>query len=136
MNDNTTRHGDALFQDTGADGTGTLAAVRNGMTVVDVTGEEVGTVEHVKLGDPAAVTAHGSTPAPADLGSILVAAVVGSEPDVPEPKHSQLLRYGFVKVDGSGLTDADRYVRGDKVLGVSGDTVWLKVRKDQLLVED
>ncbi len=47
------------------------------------------------------------------------------EPDVPEPLRSQLLRTGFIKVDGSGLADADRYIGADRISEVSGATVRL-----------
>jgi hypothetical protein len=58
------------------------------------------------------------------------------EPDVPGPLRAQLLRYGFVKVDGPGLTDTDRYVRSDRIASVSGDTVTLSVSKDRLAEEE
>jgi len=111
--------------------------VTEGMMVVDASGDEVGKVEYVQMGDPEAATTEGNElPEPGLIGSI-GQAIFGDErePDVPEPKRSQLLRYGFLKVDGAGLTDADRYVRGDMVAGVSGDTVTLRVAKDQLTAE-
>lgn len=40
-----------------SDGHGPITGVREGMRVVDVTGDEVGTVQEVRLGDSGAVTA-------------------------------------------------------------------------------
>ncbi len=137
MNDDTMRNDAPLFQDADGPGNEALAHVRNGMRVVDSTGEEVGTVEFVKMGDPRAATARGSTdPGGTSIVGMALDAAFGDEPDLPEAKRSQLLRYGYIKVDGSGLGDTDDYVQGDKVADVSGDTVWLTVRKEQLLAED
>ena len=137
MNDHATSNEGALFQTMDAPSTSALEVVRVGIAVEDATGDDVGTVEYVKMGDRSAATARGSiTPGDSDFVRIGLEALAGEEPDVPEPKRSQLLRYGFIKVDGSGLTDTDRYVRGDKVRDVVDETVRLKVRKDQLLAED
>ncbi len=113
--------------------------IQEGMTVVDLAGEKVGKVEYVQFGDPQAVTTEGNEPGrPAGLIGEAAMAVFGDErePDVEEPLRSQLLRYGFIKVDGPGLTDKDRYVRADLIGNVSDDIVTLKVSKDQLPRED
>ncbi len=83
--------------------------VREGMTVVDVADERLGTVAYVRRGDPRAVA-----PASGD-----------DEPAVPEPERSELLRCGFIKIEGPDLSDTDRYVKGDRIAAVSGDTVRL-----------
>ena len=137
MNDDTMNNNAALFQDADAPGTEALTHVHDGMGVVDSTGEEVGTVEFVKMGNPRATTMRGSTdPGGTSIVGMALDAAFGDEPDLPAAKRSQLLRYGYIKVDGSGLGDTDGYVRGDKVADVSGDTVRLTVRKEQLLTED
>jgi hypothetical protein len=105
------------------------------MSAVDSTGRELGTVELVRMGDPDAVTTRGNEPAPAEVVEAVSAAVFGSEPEVPEPKRSQLIRLGFIKIDGPGLSDTDRYVRSDHISAVSGERVVLAVSKEQLLVE-
>jgi hypothetical protein len=121
----------------GGSGAGQIAQVTDGMTVVDSAGEKVGDVEYVQMGDPQAATTRGNEPDEPGLIGQVGMAILGDErePDVPEPKRSQLLRYGFIKVDGPGLTDADRYVRSDRIAGVSGDTVTLTVPKDELPTE-
>jgi hypothetical protein len=112
-----------------------LELVVRDMAVVDRAGERVGTVEYVQMGDPEAVTTQGEDYQTPGIIRDVVRSVVGAEPDVPEPLRSRLLRHGFIKVDGPGLTDTDRYVRGDYVASVSGDTVTLTVAKDRLAEE-
>lgn len=111
-----------------------LAQIREGMTVVDATGEEVGTVEYVKMGDPQAATTEGAV---ADRDNTLIedaarAFGADAEPDVPEPFRSELLREGFVKVDGPGWFGADRYLRAVDISDVTMDTVRLRVAKEAL----
>jgi hypothetical protein len=107
--------------------------IQEGMRVVDVNGEDLGKVDHIKMGDPDAATVERDVyGGPGDL----IAAFVGEgEPDVPEPLRSRLLRHGYVKIDGKGWIDTDRYVTADAIGGVSGDTVTLTVNKDRLLTE-
>jgi hypothetical protein len=131
MHDNTTRHGDQLF----AMDADLIAMVQEGMTVQDVTGEELSTVERVKMGDPDAATTRGSTNQRDASAVDILASVFGGGTDVPEPKRSQLLRYGFIRIDGAGLTDSDRFVRADKIKQVAGDIVTLAISKQQLLTE-
>ncbi len=124
-----------LFDDVGEPENTVLSQVRAGMRVVDVAGNEIGTVDDVKMGNLEAATPAGST---TDRGGPIIdifAAAFGAEPDVPEAERAQLLRYGYIKVDGSGLGSGDWYVRGDRVRAVSDDTVTLSVGKDALINE-
>ncbi len=107
-------------------GAGAIERVHEGMPVVDAAGENVGTVAYVKMGDPQAVTTQGNEPSePGLLGAIPAPVAREREPDVPEPLRSQLLRSGFIKVDGPGLADAARYMGSDRISEVSGSTVRL-----------
>jgi hypothetical protein len=106
--------------------------VHHGMRVVDASGEEIGNVEDIKLGDPRAATV---SPASQPDPGLIAAFFGGVEPDVPEPLRSRLLRFGYVKVDGKGWIDTDRYITADKIASVTGDTVTLTVDKDRLLEE-
>ena len=124
-----------LFDDVGDQPSTALKRVRTGMRVVDVAGNEIGTVDDVKMGNPEAASTSGSGSVPTDLVTAFTTSAFGFAADVPEPKRSQLLRYGYVKIDGSGLGDSDRYVRGDRVRDVSDDTVILSVGKDRLIGE-
>jgi hypothetical protein len=109
--------------------------VREGMNVVDAAGQEIGRVELVRMGDPQAATPRGNMPAPSGLIEALREVFAGDESSIPEAKREQLLRMGFIKIDGPGLADTDRYVRSDQISHVAGDTVTLTVTKDQLPAE-
>jgi hypothetical protein len=109
--------------------------VRDGMRVVDSAGRTVGDVAYVQMGDAEAATTRGAAQAASGIVQAFV-DVGESEPDVPEPLRSRLLRHGFVKIDGPGLTDTDRYVRADRIAGVVGEVVTLTVPREELPVEE
>ncbi len=132
VNDNT----DAALETTGsmmADSAASqiISQVRAGMTVVDATGENLGTVDYVRMGDPGAATVGADTPA--DPGFFEAIFAGQNEPDLPEPLRSPLLRLGFIKIDGEGWIDTDRYVTADLIDRVSGDTVILTADKNRIL---
>ena len=86
--------------------------VREGMTVVDVAEQELGTIAYVGRGER-------------QEASTSTALEDEGEPDVPEPERSELLRSGFIKVEGPVLSNGDRYVKSDRIAAISGDTVRL-----------
>jgi hypothetical protein len=108
-----------------------IAAVRRGMSVVDIAGERVGTVELVQMGDPEAGTPHGRTTG-GPVGEV-TGAPRGAEPRVAAELASQLERVGFVKVDGRGILHRDVYVAAVQVKDVVGDVVHLGVSRTELL---
>jgi hypothetical protein len=118
------------------DGARGIELVREGMHVYDSAGVEIGTVEYVRMGDPAAVTTRGNETEVGGFIRGIADTIVGSEPDVPQPLKDRLARTGFVKIDGPGLADTDRYVSADRIASVDGDRVTLGVTKDQLPVEE
>lgn len=129
----TTTDNDDIFSGTDK---GPIELVRKGMRVIDAAGEEIGKVEFIKMGDPEARTVGADQER--DGGFIQdIAAAFGydSEPDVPPALRARLLRFGFIRIDGSNLTDGDLYVLADKIAGVSSDTVRLVLKKDQLMTE-
>ena len=111
-----------------------LSRIQEKMKVVDVNGDEIGKVDAVMMGDPQAVTTAGQEDM--GTGSLVSAAAQafggGSEPDVPEPFRSELLREGFIKVDGKGWLDTDRYLRASDIADVTADEVRLRVAKESL----
>lgn len=113
-----------------------LRQIHEGMHVRDARGRDLGKVSYVKMGDPEAATTQGNDRQPGPLGQIAY-AVVGeqTEPDVPEPFRSQLLRSGFFKVDGPGLFGTDRYVAPDQVARITETTISLSVTRDHLVQE-
>ena len=116
-----------------------LSKIHNGMTVYDQSQVEIGTVEYVQFGDddplkpvPRAVT-------PGETGERsraewLVESVldVFSPDNLPETLRQRLLLYGFIRVDGPGLFDADRYIFPNQIQSVDGKRVTLKVSKNEL----
>ena len=117
---------------------GPIAMVQDHMKVVDANGEDLGKVEYIKLGDPQTATTSGqemgvggAVDALGDVGDVLLGE--DTEPDVEEPLRSQLLRTGFVKIDGKGWFGTDRYVPADQIASVTDDTVRLSVTKDQMV---
>jgi hypothetical protein len=112
-----------------------MARIREGMRVVDAAGEDVGKVEYFEMGNPEAATAAGNEPQPSS--GLLEAAAESitpgeAEPDVPEPLRTRLVRTGFIKIDGPGLLEADRYVSSERIRDVSAERVHLAVRKSDL----
>jgi Uncharacterized protein conserved in bacteria (DUF2171) len=119
-------------------GTDPIGRVHEGMHVVDSSGEDIGRVESVSMGDPQASTTAGNEERgrPGALGAVADAFGGEREPDVPEPLRSRLVREGYIKVDGPNLLDTDRYVPSEYVRDVSEDRVQLSVPKDRLTKED
>ncbi|UFU05863.1 DUF2171 domain-containing protein [Ruania halotolerans] len=111
---------------------GPITEVREGMTVFDSTGEKVGTVREIQMGDPQAATAKGQDSGNTGgiVGSIADAFSTGSLPDAAKER---LARLGFVRVDASGLFAGDRYAASDEVAAVRDDALHLSVPGDQLI---
>lgn len=133
MEQDATRGGDAFPpMDKGA-----IEQIREGMKVVDAAGEALGKVEIVKMGDPQVVTTEGQ--APPERGGLVrdFAAAFGfeAEPRIPPALAERMMRTGFIKIDGKGWIDTDRYVPADQIAGVSADTVRLSVSKTDLVEE-
>jgi len=111
------------------------------MTVYDRTDQKIGTVERVHFGAVSQEAAtHGGGPAttasPGAHESSLIgdfAKAIFPADEVPEPLRQRLLRYGFIRIDSTGLFAADRYVTPDQIAGVSEDRVTLRVTRDELI---
>ena len=149
-NDNTSPLGDVST-------TETLTNVREGMKVVDASGDDIGTVRTLRSGDTSSSTVDDAGGMAEDVGVVAVpggtgtggstgigagsgipgvfgtTAGGGDEPNVGEPAYSRLTRVGFIKIDSKGLFASDRYAGADQVDRVDGDTVYLSVGKDDLI---
>ncbi|SBT50558.1 hypothetical protein [Micromonospora auratinigra] len=114
---------------------GVISRVTTGMRVVDSTGVEVGTVDLVQRGDPAAVTVQ--APAGTDPGSSLdelIESAAVEEPDVPADLAARLLRSGYLKV--SLARTGAVYVPAERISGVTDEGVRLDVPAAQLPPEE
>jgi hypothetical protein len=111
-----------------------LDLVREGMKVIDASGDEIGKVEFVKMGDPEAATVSpAAVPRQGGLLDTVADAVTPPDAgDLPEALAGELLRVGYLRIDTKGWFNKDRFVPGDAVSGVVGDTVQLSVMKDEL----
>ena len=78
-----------------------IERVQEGMRVIDANGDDIGYVQHLKMGDPEAVTTAGNEPT-VSAGYVPLSDDA-DEPQVPEPIRSDLLRVGYIKVDGPNL---------------------------------
>ncbi|MEU5530105.1 hypothetical protein ABZ744_24530 [Micromonospora chersina] len=114
-----------------------VSRVTTGMRVVDSTGVEVGTVDLVQRGDPAAVTVQ--APAPVDPGSSLdelIGSAAAEEPDVPADLAARLLREGYLKVSTELARTGAVYVLADRIAAVTDDGVRLTVPAAELPPEE
>jgi hypothetical protein len=111
-----------------------IERVQEGMHVIDADGKDIGSVQSLKMGDPEALTTEGNEPT-VSAGYIPL-TTDADEPAVPEPLRSDLLRVGYVKVDGPDLFDNDRYLRADVIERVEGDKVYLRLPAARLARED
>ena len=110
-----------------------IARVTEGMRVVDAAGTELGRVELVRMGDPAAVTTEGQRVGEPDgLVETIAETVSGPEPDLPPSLAARLERVGYIKIDGKGVFAADRYAAADQIADVSDEAVTLTVPGEQL----
>jgi hypothetical protein len=119
-----------------------LDRVREGMTVVDDGGRDLGKVVSLRLGDPGAVSMTGNEPRGGDLVEADPpflddqAFMMGTPPvyagehhalrDVPVSVREHLLRGGFIEVDGHGLDGAERLIPSDRIREVSEDVVTVR----------
>jgi hypothetical protein len=94
------------------------------MRVVDAKGDEVGTVESLKIGSADAATEEGQTADREDgLFEDLVAGLAGDGDDLPDQQRARMLRLGYIKVDRKGLFKDDVYVASDDIRRVGDDAV-------------
>lgn len=114
------------------DDQGPIAAVHAGMTVVDSDGEEIGTVEDVRMGDDG-VTAGRQDRGALDelLGAVRDAVTTGE--GVPEPERARLERAGYLRIDAVGFLSGSKYAAADEVAAVQGDVVRLSVPGSRLV---
>jgi hypothetical protein len=119
-----------------------LDRIREGMSVVDDGGRDLGKVTHLRLGDPGAVSMEGNEPRRGELieadppflddqaFAMGTPPVYADEPDalrdLPVSLREHLLRGGFIEVDGHGLDGAERLIPSDRIREVSDDVVTVR----------
>jgi uncharacterized protein YrrD len=113
--------------------TGPIRDVTDGMTVVDASGETVGTVDEVHLADAGAATGAGQSPDEPGGPVVWIADAFRAGGELSQQAQDHLTRVGYVRVDARGLFSGHRYVGADEIATVMGDQVRLSVAADQLL---
>ncbi len=116
-----------IFSDT-VEG-GPISEVMIGDKVVDSTGNEVGKVKFVKMGDPNAVTTEGQEDD--DPGILGLGGDSYDLGGLPEQARNQLLRVGFIHIDVSWADD--RFAGAGQIARVENNTVYLSVPEANLI---
>ncbi|MEU4363015.1 hypothetical protein [Promicromonospora sp. NPDC023987] len=111
---------------------GPIREVTTGMTVVDAGGEEVGTVDEVRMADAGAVTGAGQSSETSGNVLTSLAEIFSTDSGMSEQAQERLARLGYVRVDASGMFAGHRYVEADQIASVAGTEVRLSVAADQL----
>ena len=111
---------------------GPISQVMIGDTVVDSTGNEVGTVKFVKMGDPTAITDAGQEDT--DPGFLGLGGDSYDMGDLPEQARNQLMRVGFIHIDVSWA--GDRFAGAGQIARVENNTVYLSVPEANLIGQD
>ena len=118
-----------------------LAQIKEGMTVVDSAGDDVGKVSFVQMadvndpdentgardGDVGLLDLTGDDDNDKSDG-LLDVLDIETGPGVTD----RMVRRGFVKIDASGLFSGDKYVVADDISVVEADTVRLSIPKDSI----
>jgi len=116
---------------------GILGQVKEGMEVYDNAGEQVGTVNFVRIGeeDPTNIEVEAATgdPRTPPQNKILeeVARVLGKMDNIPDEIKERMWRYGYVRID-MGTLHSDRIALHTEVDRVADNRVRLSVNQDEL----
>lgn len=112
-----------------------IVDVREGMEVLDSTGELVGTVVKVVRPDAAHVASDSRTERARGASGFLgaVADVLAGGEKLPDADRERLLRDGFVRIDTGAIIHRDKYADARQIAQVVGDFVHLSIARDQLV---
>ena len=119
-----------------------LRRITTGMTVYDVNGDKVGTVEDLYFGadadDPqgygtgAATTGMPRTTATNGLVEDVIRGLFADD-NMPETLRNRLLNEGFIQIEPGTLFGADMFATPDQIAGASSDGVRLNVEAQSLV---
>jgi hypothetical protein len=114
-----------------------IRRISRGMKVLDAKGEEIGKVDQLQMGDPEGVTEEPDLYKRKMEGPLLTRVVDQYRPtgdiDAPPSARAHLLRMGYIRIDGKGWLDVDRYASADQIESVDEHHVRLKVPKEALV---
>jgi len=115
------------------------STIREGMTVVDRSLEEIGTVETFRIGDedpmrPGPETSGVSPVLKQERNTLasVLADVFLPEDRLPREMQEKALREGVIRLDAHGLFAADRYIFPEHIDRIEGERLVLAVDKQDL----
>jgi len=111
-----------------------IAQITEGMDVVDTSGEHIGKVTDLRVGDPDGIDVGGGEARNASEG-IAMAFGGHREPNVPQPLVGRILRQGYIKIDDKRhlRKDHHHYATAEQIASVDGKTVRLAVAVGDLI---
>lgn len=113
---------------------GPIAFAREGQTVVDSLGEEIGKVAKVRMGDPSAATTRGEVSTePETILDVFAEGLFGTASNLPESTRNEFVRTGYIQIDGKGLFGKDYAAAAAQIANVTGDRVVLSVDRESLV---
>jgi len=113
-----------------------LTRIKEGMKVLDRSGDKIGDVDYVYFGDdnpatPEVEAATTSDREPREETLVDVVAEAFTTDDMPKELRERLKLHGFIKVS-TGMLRSDRYAMPEQIASVAGDEVHLNVALDDL----
>ncbi|WP_051388916.1 hypothetical protein [Arthrobacter sp. 35W] len=106
------------------------------MRVVDVSGEELGRVEHVVAPNAKAEEFEEAvTSSPQDVINLGLNSLFGREPKVPEIMARRLFHSGYIKIDAHRLFSSGAYAAADTIARVEDGTVYLGLTRHELAAQ-
>lgn len=111
--------------------------IKEGMDVLDSSGEKVGTVKFVRFSDENPKSNNVETVSAPDVKAEntvvdTLAKAVGGEDEIPEELQERLLRNGYIRI-GRGVLKDDGFATLDQIATVHEDHLHLKVTGKDLL---
>jgi len=109
--------------------------ITTGMPVIDVRGEEIGTVALVRPADPNAVTVEGAVDPQDAIGDEVPHPQVGDEPATAPDVAARLLRTGFIKIsttEPAAVSGGVGYVSVEQLAAVDAGVVRLAVPRSEV----
>jgi len=122
------------FEAGGSATSGPMGQIKPGMNVEDASGERIGEVTDIRLGDPESIDVRSQGPGmPSDRYATLMG--VDAEPQVPQGLADRMLRLGYIKIDNKRHFRRDNhyYATAEDIESVESDTVHLSKPWDQLI---
>ena len=108
--------------------------INEGMTVIDRDEQVIGTVQLVYYGGASAEAVERAMRLQAVAAALAPTAEESTfSSDVPPELQARLLRYGYIRIEGPGITGLKSYVAPEQISGSVGDQLQLHASRDELV---